>query len=206
MTKVWRFLPASLLGLAACVFIMGVGVAPANAISCTFIGNSTNPDVCTGGTPNTIYGTAGAPNNADPAGGTNTPATSLNGTPLLAKFNNDLTTSGPDVANFTVTISGTTADWAFIGGAGALQPTLLAVKAGNFWYFIDLAGALSGTVTQNLILNPQSNAFLGISHLAFYDHAGVVPLPPAALLFGTALVGMGFLGRRRKRGQAPVAA
>jgi hypothetical protein len=32
-----------------------------------------------------------------------------------------------------------------------------------------------------------------------------VPIPPAALLFGTALVGMGVLGRRRKKGLATAA-
>jgi hypothetical protein len=34
---------------------------------------------------------------------------------------------------------------------------------------------------------------------------GVVPLPPAALLFGTALLGMGMLGRRRKKRLAQAA-
>jgi hypothetical protein len=44
-----------------------------------------------------------------------------------------------------------------------------------------------------------SGLHAGLSH---YDLGSVVPLPPAVILFGTALVGMGLLGRRRKKALA----
>jgi len=55
----------------------------------------------------------------------------------------------------------------------------------------------------------------GLSHLDLGDAGGdtwtrrggdPVPLPPAVLLFGTALAGMGFLGRRRRKASGTVAA
>jgi hypothetical protein len=44
----------------------------------------------------------------------------------------------------------------------------------------------------------------GISNVFAFNITGTeVPLPPAVILFGTALAGMGFLARRRKKGLVP---
>jgi hypothetical protein len=43
----------------------------------------------------------------------------------------------------------------------------------------------------------------GLSHLELGNMLSPVPLPPALLLFGSALFGFGYLARRRRRGASP---
>jgi hypothetical protein len=54
----------------------------------------------------------------------------------------------------------------------------------------------------SVVLSSPSPAFEFSNLLAFNgdNETPVVPLPPAAILFGTALVGLGLLGRRRRKG------
>lgn len=61
-------------------------------------------------------------------------------------------------------------------------------------------GALDGS--WNILYNSgRSENLSTLSHASLYGIAAVeqvVPIPPALFLFGTALVGLGFLGRRRR--------
>jgi len=88
--------------------------------------------------------------------------------------------SGTNVLSFDITALGITTT-SFLeafyqcGGKNCITPTALS---GVFFADIRNAQGLTGVVD------------FGLSE---------VPLPPAALLFGTALVGMGILGRRRRK-------
>jgi hypothetical protein len=61
-------------------------------------------------------------------------------------------------------------------------------------WLLAVTGVTSATTISNFIFS--FGTALGDNH-----PGSPVPLPPAALLFGTALVGMGILGRRRKNGR-----
>ena len=85
------------------------------------------------------------------------------------------------------------------GNGNALFEFVLdATQQGIFNTILALANsstflvALSATMTN---ANDGADSFLGIPGTATITP---VPLPPALLLFGTALAGMGFLGRRRR--------
>ena len=81
----------------------------------------------------------------------------------------------------TMSFTGTTADL-FVshfgcGGSG---------KCFDVWLF-------SGNTTFTV------NSLNGFSNINAFSNPSAVPLPPAAFLFGSALVGLGVLGRRRKK-------
>jgi hypothetical protein len=85
----------------------------------------------------------------------------------------------------------------------AITDVFLAIKNGNdppgpsFAVFA-LGSVLAGS-TFDWSITPQGS----LSHFVLWGNPSAVPLPPAALLFGTALVGLGFLARgRRKKGAA----
>jgi hypothetical protein len=107
-------------------------------------------------------------------------------------------------------VSGTTA-FSFLWGSPDLHNTV------DFFSGANATGSLLGTFTGGSLLSATlGSGFDLVSFLATggaigsirlsdtiaaFEYAGVstVPLPPAALLFGTALVGMGLLRRRRRK-------
>jgi hypothetical protein len=64
---------------------------------------------------------------------------------------------------------------------------------GDSWYLAFLFASATATFFINNLPNDISGVF------AFNPGTSVVPLPPALILFGTALAGLGVLGRRRKK-------
>ncbi len=90
----------------------------------------------------------------------------------------------------------TTFDWSFddsaaLGGS-FMYPSFVSVKQGDSYYVWSISGETSGTIDVSVLgLN-------AISHVSFYDTTGV-PLPAAFWLFGSALVGVGAMGRRRRK-------
>ena len=87
------------------------------------------------------------------------------------------------------------------GGAGNFSALNLAfnggvaqsILAGGTFFFDLIAGAIN-TFAVTGTANP---VFAG--PVSYNIALSAIPLPPAALLFGTALVGMGFLARRKRR-------
>jgi hypothetical protein len=67
-------------------------------------------------------------------------------------------------------------------------------------FLADLATSGGSTFFADVINNNRAGGPTGIIDFTLQ----AVPLPPAALLFGSALVGLGVLGRRRKNGLAQV--
>lgn len=90
---------------------------------------------------------------------------------------------------------GTTLNF-LISATGLTLSSFAADTTGSF-FTADVAG--TGTTCVQDVCTRNT----GI--IDFTQSVSTVPIPPAALLFGTALVGMGVLGRRRKKGLATAA-
>lgn len=74
---------------------------------------------------------------------------------------------------------------------------LLVLKSGNGVLDPDWAAFLLGALTGDWSISGNQ----ALSHASIYGRVfdnAVIPLPPAVILFGTALVGMTILGRRRR--------
>jgi hypothetical protein len=105
---------------------------------------------------------------------------------------------------FTDAKSGT---WTFIADLSELVPVYVAVKGGPNYALYSVACATGCTYDWNTyaLLN-NGGQIPGLSHVSFYDSLpshdgfpGEVPLPAALPLFGSALVGAGLLGWRKRR-------
>lgn len=92
--------------------------------------------------------------------------------------------------------------WSFnpdlVTGSPVLYPTKVLIKADGGWFFYEVPmGTTSGDWSTGPIaaaLMPNGN-IPGLSHISFYDTA--VPIPAAAYLFGSALIGLAGIGYRR---------
>jgi hypothetical protein len=141
----------------------------------------------------------------------------LNGSPLLAKFEADSGVSQAGIMGdsysqaFTVTATtfnddseGIAGTWSFdptkisIEDQPVLYPTKVLVKADGGWFFYEVTlGTTEGEWSTAPIATLMPNEMPpGLSHISFYDTA--VPIPAAAYLFGSALIGLAGIGYRRR--------
>jgi hypothetical protein len=88
--------------------------------------------------------------------------------------------------------------WAIEVKPGTIANSIVVVLKQSNSYAAFLVDALSGTWTT---AGP-SNSLMDLSHASVWYSSTVIPLPPAALLFGTALAGVGFMSRRKKAANA----
>jgi hypothetical protein len=154
--------------------LAGIGTLNFGAVTL----NNNPPNTAT--TNNSFWTNAWAPTGFSGTGG----ATTFSATGATFASNQNPNPLGPDAygMNWGNGNGQSKADGNFIdftiNNAGL---TLAAFETAGFKFFVDVYGFTSGN-TGNIDFSLSS-----------------VPLPPAALLFGTALVGMGILGRRRRR-------
>lgn len=85
------------------------------------------------------------------------------------------------------------------GANPVLYPEYMVVKGGNGYTVWELGQSdlLSGTWSTEHLLN-NSGKQPNVSHISFYGSRAAVPLPAAAWLFGSALLGMIGVGSRRR--------
>jgi hypothetical protein len=168
---------------------------PANA-DITLVGYVDGND-CSG-----VYGTSPNCTAFDPI---NEDAPAFEPTPQIVKFevdqtNNTFTEDGInpifpsiDGSEFEFTNLGDeakTGTWTYTPDANDPVITAFALKSGNgFWLY----AVTGGETTFSWSISK------GLSHITFYDGAAVVPIPAAAVLFGSALLGVAGIGFRRRQ-------
>lgn len=99
---------------------------------------------------------------------------------------------------------GYSGEWTFTPASGFLEPHYLVVKASNEYAVWEITaaerqadGSLAGTWETTHLVNGGGNQ-PDLSHLSFYNTGSEVPLPAAAWLFGSAMLGLAGIGYRRK--------
>jgi hypothetical protein len=129
---------------------------------------------------------------------------------------NDISYPSIDGFEFTISYDADTSSgsWTYAGTAPDPNVKFWVAKAGPafnlFWNVDDsetMAGGACETTTFNLAcMQAAQNAFSGswdtpggrgLSHITFYD-SGIVPIPAAVWLFGTGLLGLVGVARRRR--------
>jgi hypothetical protein len=88
--------------------------------------------------------------------------------------------------------------WAISIAPGTIANSIVVVLKQSNSYAAFLVDSLSG----NWTTAGPSNSLMDLSHASVWYSSTVIPLPPAALLFGTALAGVGFMSRRKKAANA----
>lgn len=99
----------------------------------------------------------------------------------------------------TVTSAGDEKSGTWLFDFTGYSNVMFVLMGGNTFtaYLMDVAGAGSGTWNTNDLLAGRSGNAPGLSHFSVYTTP--VPLPAAAWLFGSALLGMIGIGIRRSR-------
>jgi hypothetical protein len=131
----------------------------------------------------------------------------------------------PNFDGSEITFNGAVAGngtWAYSPEAGDPGIKYWVAKAGDdfnlFWEVaaadVDVGGACVGNVYTDACLSKalvvtsgsySTPGFKELSHIGFYDTTSVVPLPAAAWLLGSGLLGLFAVGRRRKGAQVAAA-
>jgi len=161
------------------------------------------------GTFNPSYSFTGTPPPNDCAGlaGPSFTKCAINGSPIIAKFDiqkdgslvkafNTSVWSSITGGEFSVVFNAITKMWDWTYNPTAPDPliTWVVAKTGSGFTAFYLPGATSGSVSND-----------ALSHISFYDEMNPVPLPAAAWLLGSGLLGLFAVGRRRKGAQVAVA-
>jgi hypothetical protein len=122
---------------------------------------------------------------------------------LLAKANDS---GSDDTTHGVLTVSGgfdKDGSWSYTANTGdSFVPQWLVVKADGGFTLWSIAGAFAGFWSTEGIVN-NGGQLADLSHVTLYGT--VVPLPGAALLFGSALAGLAWV-RRRRGGEAAATA
>jgi hypothetical protein len=131
---------------------------------------------------------------------------SINGSPIIAKFNTEPTDDNPtgweynkavwsSISGDEFSVKFEDGSWKWTYTPTSPDPLIkwVVAKQGSGFTAFYLPGATSGSWVGDL------------SHFSFYDTANPVPLPAAAWLLGSGLLGLFAVGRRRKGAAAAAA-
>jgi hypothetical protein len=170
-----------------------------NATACAYGNGTLNGNVNDTATITNYINAAGYPSPPSPT-------TGVYPIPATANFLEKVDT--PGVGTYITVTGDNTGTIHFLAN---LTNVLIAIVDGQSttpnWAVFVLGSVLAGTdLTYNVVrlscapptstnCNPVAQ---GTSHVMLFGNVSEVPLPPALVLFGSALVGMGILGRRRK--------
>ena len=84
----------------------------------------------------------------------------------------------------------------------SMSPNLTISGGGNTWFFQAPIGTGSATYQFSVAGDIANGATSGIYVIGFSETAAPVPIPPAALLFGSALIGLAGLRRKKAAHEA----
>lgn len=90
--------------------------------------------------------------------------------------------------------------WSVTSWAG-IEKAILVLKGGNGFaaYLLDLTAGMSGRWSTQALTVGQNDNQPALSHVSLYTTPAPIPVPAAGLLLITALGGLGFAARRRRK-------